>query len=61
MKTIYQFQVGYMSNTELNINKAFKEQVETNLVKSFSGATMMPFIKVVEKVNTCVISLLMFY
>ena len=26
-----QFQVRYMSNTELNTNKAFREQVEINL------------------------------
>ena len=60
-KTVYQFQVGYMLNPELNINREFKEQVVINMTTSFSGATMLPVIKVVKKGNTCVILLLMFY
>ena len=31
-----QFQVGYMLNPELNINKASKDQVEINLANPFS-------------------------
>ena len=50
-----------MLNNELDINKAFKEQVKNNLAKSFSGTTMMPIKKVLKKENTCVLSLLMFY
>ena len=48
-KRIYQFQVGSMLNPGLNINKAFKEQVEINMANSFSGATMMPVRKKIEK------------
>ena len=48
-KSIYQFQVGYMLNPELNINKAFKEQVDINLEKYFSGATIMPLKKFYKK------------
>ena len=55
-----QFQVGYALNPELNINRVLKEQVEINLEKSFSGATIMPVRKVLHKGNTCVLSLLMF-
>ena len=50
-----------MLNPELNINRQFREQVENNLEKSFSGTTMVPNKKVLKKENTCVISLLMFY
>ena len=57
----YQFQVGYMLNPELKSNKAFKEQVDTNTEKSFSGAAIMPFRNVLQKGNTRVLSLLIFY
>ena len=57
----YQFQVGYMLNPEFNSNKEFKEQVEINLEKFFSGETMTPVRKVLQKGNTRVLSLLMFY
>ena len=50
-KTIYQFQLGYMLNPELNINRAFKKQVGINLEKSFSGATMMPISGVLKNVT----------
>ena len=60
-KKIHQFQVGYMLNPELNINKAFKEKVESNLAKSFSGTTMTLVRKVLKKGNNHVLSLLMFY
>ena len=36
-------------NFELNINKAFKEQVESNLSNTFSYATIKPIIKVLIK------------
>ena len=38
-----------MLNPELNINKAFKEQVENNMEKSFNGTTMNPIKKVLSK------------
>ena len=60
-KLIYQFQVGYMLNPELNINKAFKEKVEINMANSFSGTTMTPVRKVSKKGNNRVLSLLMLY
>ena len=50
-----------MLNHELNSNKALKEQVEINLENSFGGAIMMHVRKVLQKLNTRVISLLMFY
>ena len=59
-KRIYQFQVGYMLNTEFIMNKVFKEQIESNLARSFSGATRMPVRKLLKKGNTCVLPLLMF-
>ena len=33
----YQFLVGYLLNTELNINKTFKEQVASNQANYFSS------------------------
>ena len=63
MKRIFinQSQVGYMLNTRLNINKAFREQVEESLALVFSSKIMMPIRKVLRKDSTCIISLLMFY
>ena len=43
------FQVGYTSNPVLNVNKAFKEQVEINPEKFFSGTTMMYVRKVLKR------------
>ena len=54
-KKMYQLQVGYMLNPELNSTMSFKEQVEINMTKAFSGATIMPVIKVLQKGNTRVI------
>ena len=48
-KLIYQFQVEFMLNPELNMNKASKEQVKINLENSFSGTTMTPVRKVLKK------------
>ena len=50
-----------MVNPELNINKAFKEQVESNMTNSFSGKTIMTARKGFKKGNTCIISIIMFY
>ena len=49
-----------MSNTGLNINKAFREQVENNLALSLEYKTTSPIIKIWRKENTCILSLLMF-
>ena len=50
-----------MLNPELKINEEFKEQVEINVEKSFSGTTMMPVRKLLQKGNTRVLSIVMFY
>ena len=39
----------------------FKEQVDINMVKSFSGATIIPVRKVLQKGNTHILSLIIFY
>ena len=46
---MYQFQVGYMLNHELKINKTFKEQVGINLEKTFSYTKMTTIRKVLRK------------
>ena len=50
-----------MLDPEFKINKAFKEQVESNPKNSFSGATVMSVRKAFKKRNTNVLSLLVFY
>ena len=42
-----------MLNPKLNINKAFKEEVESNLEKSFRGTTMTPVRKLLKKGKMC--------
>ena len=49
-----------MSNTGLNINKAFREQIESNLALTFDPKQMVPIRKVLRKDNTRVISFMMF-
>ena len=44
-----------MLNTELKIKNTFKEQVKINLEKSFGGATMMPFRKMLKNESTRVL------
>ena len=48
-----------MSNPVLNVNMAFKEQVETNLTITFD-IKMVPMKKMLSKENTHVLSLMMF-
>ena len=48
-KKMHQFQVGYMLNTELNINKAFKEHVEINLANTLSYEIIKPIRKMSKK------------
>ena len=50
-----------MSNTVLNINKAFREKFDGNIVLVFDSKTMVPIIEVLRKDNTCVLSLIMLY
>ena len=50
-----------MTNPVLNVNKSFKEQVETFMYTTFCEITQ-PFIKsILSKRNTSVLALIMFY
>ena len=60
-KRINEFKIGYMINLNLNIKKAFKEQVETFMKKTF-GAIRQLFIRAkLLKKKTRVLALIMFY
>ena len=48
-KPIYKFQVIYMLNPELSINKAFKEKAEINMANYFGGEPIMPVRKVLKR------------
>ena len=54
-KIIYQFLVKCMLDPGLNINKAFREQVESNIDFTFRSKTMIPIRKVLRKDNTFVL------
>ena len=60
-KQIHQFQVEYMPNPGLNINKAFREQVESNMALELDLKTVLSYQKFLRKENTHVISIMMFY
>ena len=57
----HHFQVRYILNTGLNINKDFREQVESNLDLTFSSKTIINIRIVLSKDNNPVLSLLIFY
>ena len=58
---INDFLIGYMINSALNINNAFKEKV-TKCMKTKFGETTQPHIRnILAKNNTRVLALLMFY
>ena len=60
-KRINEFTIGYMINPGLNVNKAFREQVEKCMYTTF-GEITQPFIKAtLSKNNTSVLALIMFY
>ena len=60
-KRINKFKIGYMINLNLNINKAFREQVE-KCIKNTFGAITQPFIRdTLSKKKTRVLALSMFY
>ena len=44
-----------MSNTGLNTNRVFKEQVQINTEMLFYSITMVPIKKVLRKYYTCII------
>ena len=50
-KQIHQFQVEYMPNPGLNINKAFREQVESNMAFEFNLKKFCPTRNVLRKEN----------
>ena len=60
-ETDSQFQVGYVSNTGLNVNRAFKEKIEIIMAITLESITMVLISKVLIKQKTRVISLLVFY
>ena len=52
-KRVNEFGVGYMTNTSLHVNKAFKEQVEKCMNTTFYELTQ-PFTKTtLEKKQVC--------
>ena len=59
-KLINEFTIGYMINTGLNVNKAFREKVEKCMYTTF-GKITKSFIKAtLAKNNTSVLSLIIF-
>ena len=60
-KSIDEFTIGYINNPGLNVNKAFREQVEKCMYTTF-GEITQPFIKsTLAKNNTSVLALIAFY
>ena len=60
-KRINEFTIGYMINPGLNINKAFRDQVEKCMYTTF-GEITQPFINAtLEKYNTSVLELIFIY
>ena len=58
---INEFDIGYMINSDLDVNKAFREQVDKCMNNMF-GALTQNFIKNTRyKSNTSVLSLVMFH
>ena len=55
------FSIGYMINPNLNINKAFKEKVIKCMKTTFGSITQPHISKRLAKINTIVLTLLMFY
>ena len=48
---IHQLQVGYILNPGLNINKSFREKVESNLDFTFEYLNIIPILKSVEEIE----------
>ena len=49
-KKNHQFQVRYMLNPGLNVNKAFREQVESNMSLTFISESRLPIRIVFKKI-----------
>ena len=56
-----EFSIGYMMNPNLSINKAFKEQVKICIKNTFGTMTQQHISKILSKINTIVLALVMFY
>ena len=56
-----EFSIGYMINPNLNIIKAFKEKVTKCMKTKFCAMTQPHISKILSKINTRVLALLMFY
>ena len=57
---INEFDIGYMINPSLHVNKAFRDQVEKFINNTF-GALTQPFVKTILSKKTSVLELLMFH
>ena len=60
-KCINEFSIGYMMNPNLNRNRAFKYQVKVCLKHTFGPDTSSHISKTLQKPNTRVLSLVIFY
>ena len=60
-KRINELSIGDMMNPNLNMNKAFREQVKVFLKNTFSASTMIQISKILLKPKTKVLALVMFY
>ena len=58
---INEFSIGYITNPNLNTNKAFREQVKVGLKSTFGPSTNTHIGKTLLKDNTRVLALVMFY
>ena len=58
---INEFSIGYMMNTNLNMNRVFREQVKVCMKNKFPTSTMTHISKILLKPNTRVIVLVMFF
>ena len=60
-KRINKFIIGYIINTNLNINKAFREKVEKCMNTTFGPITQPHIRATLAKKKAIVLALLMFY
>ena len=58
---INEFSIGYMMNPNLNMNKVFREQVKICMKTTFSTSTMTQISKILFKMNTRVLALVMLF
>ena len=58
---VNEFSIEYMMNSNLSINKAFKEQVKICMKTTFHTTSQQHISKIILKPNTKVLALVMFY